>query len=100
MRGFTCDEQHRPRRDGRYIVEWVEIHELHVAGERRMGRKLRRTARGCELTPRRAIEVVKFALNGNGAFGQPMYRPAGVLCLAICKLHIALLRGLFENRLS
>ena len=46
MRVVARDEQHRTRRDRLDVVERVEVHELHVAAERRMRRQLRRLPSG------------------------------------------------------
>ena len=56
VRGVTRDEQQRTRRDRLYVRERVEINELHVARERRMGRKFPRASLGGELAAGRAIE--------------------------------------------
>ena len=99
VRLVARDEQHRTRRDRLDVIERVEVHELDVAGQRRVRRQLRRSALGRELAPRRAVEVVELALDGVRVGGQLVHRPAGVLGFAARELDVALLGRLGDDLL-
>src|SRR5215207_335605 len=86
----TRNEQHGTRRDRLDVVERVEVHELDVAGQGRMGGELRRLAFGSELTSGRAVEVIKLTLDGVRGGSDLMDGPACVLGLAARVLHPAL----------
>src|ERR1051326_2402865 len=83
---LTCDEKHWTRRDRLDVLEWVEVHELHVAAERRMRGELWRTSRWRVFTSWSAVELIKLPLNGMGIVIQLMIRPAGVFGLTAGEL--------------
>src|SRR3954449_2855175 len=94
MRVPASDEQHRTRRDRLDVIKRIEVHELHVAGERRMGRGVRAVASG------RAVEVIELAINRGRLVVQLFRRSAGLLDFTARKLNVALLRGLLQDVLS
>lgn len=69
------DEQHRPRCDGLDVVERIEVHELDVAGQGRVGGQLRRGTWRGELAARGAVELEELALDRMGVFVQLMHVP-------------------------
>ena len=59
MCAFTRDEKHRTRRNRLDVIERVEIHELDVAGKRRVRCKFWRRAFRSEFASGGAVEVKK-----------------------------------------
>ncbi|MNU06435.1 hypothetical protein D3C72_2516300 [compost metagenome] len=59
MRRGARNEKQWARGDGLDVVEWVEVHELHIAGQRRHGSGLRRCASGGDLAARSAVEIIE-----------------------------------------
>src|SRR6187431_1947332 len=94
MRVGAGDEEHRTGRDRLDVREGVEVHELGVAAERRMGRRAR------AVTPCRAVEVVKFAINRTRIGIELFGGSAGKLRRAAYELDVALLRRRLDERLS
>ncbi|MNQ67343.1 hypothetical protein D3C85_818620 [compost metagenome] len=92
----ASNEQQWARRDGLDVIERIEIHELHVAGQRRHGGCLWRCACRSDLTSWGAIEVEE--LVAYFVAGQFERRAAGVADFATLEFRIALL-GRFANDL-
>src|SRR6187402_187005 len=88
------DEEHRTGRDRLDVREGVEVHELGVAAERRMRRRVR------AVTPSRAVEVVEFAINRTRLVIEFFGGSAGELRRAAYELDVALLRRQLDERLS
>ena len=78
VRLFARDEQHGARGNRLDVRERVEVHELDVAGERRVRGELRGGAFRSEFPSRRPVECVEFPLDGRGRFRQFMDGAAGV----------------------
>ena len=72
VRLFARDEQHGARGNRLDVRERVEVHELDVAGERRVRGELRGGAFRSEFPSRRPVECVEFPLDGRGRFRQFM----------------------------
>jgi hypothetical protein len=68
MRVFTRDEKHRTRGNRLNVIERVEIHELNVAGQRRVRGEFGRRALGSAFASRSAVEIIKLTLNGVSVF--------------------------------
>ena len=94
------DEKQGAGRNRLNIGKRIEIHELHVAGKRRMRGKLRRLSLRSKLAAGSAVELKKLPLNGTGIFAKFMHSPAGILDGSAGKLHIPLLRRFRQNLLS
>src|SRR4051794_34146037 len=84
------DEKHRTRGDRFDVFERIEIHELDVACERRVGCQLWRRACRSVFTTRRTVEVVKLPLDGVRVLIQLVHCPAGVFGFSTGELYVAL----------
>ena len=100
VRLFARDEQHGARGNRLDVRERVEVHELDVAGERRVRGELRGGAFRSEFPSRRPVECVEFPLDGRGRFRQFMDGAAGVPGFAAREFRIALFRRFPEDLLS
>ena len=59
----AADEEHRIEEKLSRFIERVEVHELDVAGQRRLCGELRRAVYGRVFTARRAVEVIELTLD-------------------------------------
>ena len=100
VRLFARDEQHGARGNRLDVRERVEVHELDVAGERRVRGELWGGAFRSEFPSRRPVECVEFPLDGRGRFRQFMDGAAGVPGFAAREFRIALFRRFPEDLLS
>src|SRR6187399_3052591 len=88
------DEECRTGGDRLDVREGVEVHELGVAAERRMRRRVR------AVTPSRAVEIVEFAINRTRLLIELFGGSAGELRRAAYELDVTLLRRRLDERLS
>ena len=97
---LTCDEEHRPRRDGLDVGEGVEVHEFHVAGQCGVRSRARRGPVGGELPARRTVKFVEFALDRRGFGRQFVYCAAGVKGFPAQEFGITLFGSLGDDPLA
>lgn len=86
VRLIAGNEQQRPRRDGLNVIEGVEVHELGVAGESRVGDSFEGSALRDELAAGRAVEVEELALDGGRVGRELVVGASGVLHLTALDL--------------
>ena len=100
VRLLARDEQHGARRYRLDVVKRVKVHELDVAGQRRVRRPFARRPCRREFAARGAIKVVELALNGMRIGIDSVHGAAGVGDCATGKFHVALPRRFGNDLLA